>query len=214
MVLALKTSAIKIQIRLSTPQDAEKILYLQRSSLKGLSSSYNSTQIESLIRSQGWEILKKSQIGFVAENNNEIVGFASVMISPPQISGIFVHPDFTRQGIGTQLLNTLEKIAIEQGVKVINVASSLDAVDFYKAFDYKLNYKSGFYSESKIWIPCQHLKKQLIIVSKFQKIRRTFIVIFSRLKSIFSFIILIIIGTLIFMLLPLIISLIISLFNN
>ncbi|AFY31556.1 GNAT family N-acetyltransferase [Calothrix sp. PCC 7507] len=196
------------QIRLSKPEDLEKILELQASSLRTLTSSYDSSQIESLIRSQASARLAKDEIGVVAEYENEIIGFASVLIQQSLIGGVYVHPDFMRQRLGTQLLEAVEEIALDKRHKVIYVTSSLAAVNFYQARGYKSICKSGFYSESKYWIPCVNLKKQLIIFTETEKWYRHFI---FNLKQIFSFILILVIAAFVTIVLPLIISLIASL---
>ncbi|TAG98607.1 MAG: GNAT family N-acetyltransferase [Oscillatoriales cyanobacterium] len=158
------------KIRLSKPEDSEKIIELQTSSLRVLSSSYNLNQVESLVRSQASARFAQNEIGFVAEHENEIVGFASYLTHPSQISGVYVHPNLIRQGIGTRLLKAVEKIAIDRGYKAIQVFSSLAGVSFYHANGYQSIRQSGFYSEQKTWIPCVILKKQLITVPIAQQV--------------------------------------------
>ncbi|NEP58561.1 MAG: GNAT family N-acetyltransferase [Symploca sp. SIO2G7] len=153
---------MNFQIRPSTSQDLKKIIELQTYSLRNLSPNYNTTQIESLVRSQASARLAENEIGLVAEHENEIIGFASFLILNSQISGVYVHPSFTRQGIGTGLLEAVEKRAIDRGYGTIYVTSSLSTVNFYRENDYQLIRQSGFYSEEKTWIPCINLEKQLI----------------------------------------------------
>ncbi len=203
-----------VQIRLSKPEDSEKIIELQTCSLRKLSSSYNSNQIESLVRSQASLRFAQDEIGFVAEHENEIVGFASWLVQPPCIvSGVYVHPNLIRQGIGTRLLKAVEEIAIDRGNKAINVVSSLATVKFYQANGYQFIRKSGFYSEAKTWIPCVILKKQLIIVPIHKRGYRHFVSLVFGLKPVFSFILFLVMATLVVALLPVIISLIVSFFR-
>ena len=158
-----------IYIRQSKPEDLSDILQLQADSLR-TSSLYNSQQIESLIRSQKISKFQLNETVFVAEYENKIVGFTYFLILWDfSIAGIFVHPNFMRQGIGTKLLNTIEKIAIEKKFRVINVSSSLSSVDFYKANGYQVIRKSGFYSELKTWIECVNLEKKLGEMTEFEQ---------------------------------------------
>jgi ribosomal protein S18 acetylase RimI-like enzyme len=203
---------MNFQIRLSKPEDSDKIIKLQTNSLRTLSVSYNSTQIESLIHSQTSLRFAPDEIGLVAEHNNDIVGFASFIVRSSQITGVYVHPDFMRQGIGTQLLETVEKIALDRGNKAIHVMSAMDAVNFYKAVGYKPTRRSGFYADAREWIPCIKLEKQIIVLPKSQKIYLHFVSLVSRLMAIFYFIVLMAVAALVFALLPLIISSIVSLF--
>ncbi|MEM7553428.1 MAG: GNAT family N-acetyltransferase [Cyanobacteria bacterium P01_A01_bin.84] len=180
-----------VQIRLSKSEDLEKMLEIQASSLRNLSPSYDSEQIESLVRSQTSARLAP---GVVAEYKGEIIGFASWMsLIPftnlmPQIAGIYVHPDFARQGVGTQMLKSIEKIAIDRGNEVMRVMSSMDAVSFYQGAGYELISESKFPSEGKIWIPCKYLSKRLVFVTKTQRLCRLVKSFYSGLKSVISFI--------------------------
>jgi len=161
---------MNVQIYLAKPEDLEKILELQASSLKLLASKeYNARQIESLIRSQKSARSKYKEIVFVAYFHSKLVGFASLSVNTPTINAIFVHPAFKRLGIGTRLLETIEHTAIEKNYRTIYVMSSLSAVDFYRAMGYEKTHKSGFWSESKTWIPCVNMQKQLIPLTQREK---------------------------------------------
>jgi putative acetyltransferase len=153
---------MEIQIRLCTSEDLPEIFELQAQSLQTLISHYHQRQIESLIRSQKAARLTDDEILFVADYQGELVGFAALQMNSPGIGGLFVHPDYMRQGIGTKLITTLENTALEKRYKKLNVFSSLAAVDFYQAKGYKIFYKSGFFSEGSIWIPCFFLEKRLL----------------------------------------------------
>lgn len=184
---------MNIEINLAKSEDVENILELQAISLKVLSSKiYNNRQIDSLIRSQNLYRLKNlhNETIFVAYYCAKLVGFASLSCHPPnRINAIFVHPDFTRLGIGTKLLKTLENIAIERRYRTLYVMSSLMAVEFYQAMGYKKNHRSGFWSEGNTWIPCVIMKKQLISLTEQEKLTQRIILCIICLV-IFAFILL------------------------
>lgn len=97
-------------------------------------------------------------------SGNKIVGKTSNKISGTtsgKISGMFVHPDFARKGIGTRLVIALEEIALGKQYKTLSVTSSLSAVGFYQALGYKIDRRSGFWSQGNVWIPCMNLVKRL-----------------------------------------------------
>ncbi|MEM7579780.1 MAG: GNAT family N-acetyltransferase [Mastigocoleus sp.] len=182
-----------IQIRFSRSEDLERMLEIQACSLRILSPSYDSTQIESLVRSQKSIRLLSDELKVVAEYKNEIIGFASWMNSipliniMPQIAGIYVHPEFTRQGVGKRLLEFIEKTVISRGNEVMHVMSSMDAVNFYQAAGYRLVRESGFPSEGKVWVPCKYLVKRLVVVTKTQRVGRLIRFLKTVLKSVTSF---------------------------
>ncbi len=155
-----------ISIRLAKITEKEKIIDLQTESLRTLSSKYYKTpQIESLVRGQA--LLRfKEEIVCVATYDETIVGFSSIHVDNPEIYSLFVAPKFTRQGIGTRLLQTLEKIAIHKKHKFIYVTSSLTAKNFYTNRGYQKIRESGFYSEGKIWVNTVLMKKKLISSGK------------------------------------------------
>lgn len=153
---------MNLQIRLSKPEDLNSILKLQADSLKALSPCYNSSQVESLIKSQAFARGCLDEIVFVAEQNSKIVGFSCLNLKDSRIGGIFVHPNFIRQGIGTNLLNAIEKVAIKNECKVIDVMSSLAAVKFYQANGYQIIRESGFFSDGLVWVSCVNLSKKIM----------------------------------------------------
>jgi ribosomal protein S18 acetylase RimI-like enzyme len=183
-------SHLPLKIRPCTSDDLDPILEVQASALRTSSKSYSSLQIESLVRSQGLARLDPNEIGLVAEHEHKVIGFV-VLIFPsfltqnPKISGIYIHPNFMRQGIGRQLLESVERLVIEKGYDSIDVTSSLVAVSFYEQSGYHFVRESGFYSEAKIWVPCQEFKKQLIFLTATERWQRRATLSVSMLESFF-----------------------------
>ncbi|MDX2216163.1 MAG: GNAT family N-acetyltransferase [Oculatellaceae cyanobacterium bins.114] len=163
---------LNVQIRRSHPDDLDKILEVQTAALRALSFTYDSTQVESLVRSQATARTAEDEIRVIAEYEGELIGYAAIMALKPQISGIYVDPRFVRQGVGSQLLEAIEHIGIERGYAIVNVISSLATVDFYKARGYQNPLTTGFYSEQKHWIRCVSLQKQLINIPKVKRWRQ------------------------------------------
>ncbi|HLO86912.1 MAG TPA: GNAT family N-acetyltransferase [Nostocaceae cyanobacterium] len=151
-----------IQIHQLESKNLDEILELQAKSLKTTSSHYNQRQIESLIQSQKAARLAFNETLFVADYQGKLVGFAALQSNKPEIGGLFVHPDYMRQGIGTKLIETIENQALAEKYTKLYVLSSLAAVDFYQTRSYKMICKSGFISEWDTWIPCLLLEKSLL----------------------------------------------------
>jgi putative acetyltransferase len=126
-----------------------------------LSTDYEPKTIEYLIKSQAEGRLKnKNEIVAVALNKDELVGFGCLDINPYSsnslITGLYVHPNFIRKGIGRDLLNFINKTAQESGCKVIRVYSSVTALGFYKAQGFQV------ISYSKLTPSHVYLKKELV----------------------------------------------------
>lgn len=202
---------MNLQIRRSTPDDAEKILALQAIALRGLSPSYSPQQLESLIWSQASIRFTQDEINIVAEYENILVGFASLLMDSSQVSGVYVDPKFVRRGIGSQLLGSIEEIATNEGLQRIQVIASLDAVSFYQKNGYGIDRPSGFRLENGTWIPCMKLEKRLIPASRARSLYRRGGSWVTSLKPVVMFMGLMGVGLLIMILLPLIFSLLASL---
>lgn len=54
-----------------------------------------------------------------------------------RIRAFFVHPDWTRRGIGQQLLKTCEQAAMDAGFQQFEMGATLSGVPLYLAYGYK-----------------------------------------------------------------------------
>jgi putative acetyltransferase len=68
---------------------------------------------------------------FVAEDQDRIVGFAQLHRTSGEVEAVYVHPSAARHGVGKQLLRKLEERAKANGVPVLHLDASLNAVPFY-----------------------------------------------------------------------------------
>jgi len=64
---------------------------------------------------------------------------------PARIRAFFVHPDFARRGIGSQILRACVDAARSAGFRRVTLASTLPGVPFYRAF--------GFLEHERIEVP-------------------------------------------------------------
>ena len=80
--------------------------------------------------------------GFVAEFDDEVVGFA--VLCESSVRAIYVHPDFQKRGIGSRLLSRLEEEAFSKGLGTVNLNAALNARSFYEANGYHVVRKTRF----------------------------------------------------------------------
>ena len=91
---------------------------------------------------------------FMCKLNNEIVGFAGVLIvlDEADITNIVIKKDFRNKGIGTSLLNYLIEFCKSQNLTKINleVSSKNDiAINLYKKFGFKqVGNRKNYYKNS------------------------------------------------------------------
>lgn len=78
----------------------------------------------------------------VAEENNNILGFASLYLPDNFIHNLFVHPDFLGKGVGGQLLNaSIEKM--NRPLKLKCVSKNQKAMKFYERNGWKKVVEEG-----------------------------------------------------------------------
>lgn len=128
-------------IRQATSEDVEEIANIFVSCIETLNvKDYTNEQIEimaTLCDAQLYlQAIQQGESIFVAEAEN-IVGFASIAESRGHIDDLFVAPNYTRQGIGTLLLKTLEQVALTNQRSQLSVMSSLTARPFYLSRGFK-----------------------------------------------------------------------------
>jgi len=86
----------------------------------------------------------------LAEENNHILGFASLYLPDNFIHNLFVHPDFFGKGVGGQLLNaSIEKM--NRPLKLKCVSKNQKAMKFYERNGWKKVVEEGNPNE-KYWV--------------------------------------------------------------
>lgn len=149
-----------LTIRPAGPQDLNSILELQRQAIQTLcSQDYGPRQLDAIILSQK-QARGGSELILLAENEQNLVGFSTALLPSWEIGGVYVHPDFTRRGIATQLLTDLERQAVERRRRKLSVISSLTAVAFYRSLGFQVIRKNKFLMHGT-WIPCIEMEKPL-----------------------------------------------------
>ena len=162
-----------IIIRLANSEDSGIIVDIQYNAIRYLSANdYNYRQLNALLRSKS--LYRKSrEIIFIAEVNNQVVGFASLIYPFNTIGGIFVDPLFVRRGVGTKLLQRLEEEAIANNIPVLWVSSSITGYPFYLANGYLTVVRTNFPLYST-YIPVILMKKRLLSTSKEEVFREAY----------------------------------------
>jgi len=140
-----------IQTRRATKQDIEgfKAVVIE-SVLELCKDFYSSTELQSLLAQYpGKELYEKwlqERVLVVAEDGDQIVGFAQYFPPNNSIEAVHVLPSHIKKGVGKMLMAELEEIAKEQGAKKIMLDSSLNAVGFYD--------KCGYIKKQNIIFKC------------------------------------------------------------
>jgi putative acetyltransferase len=141
-----------MRIREARAAEAEAIRCVHRESIEGLGpAGYSSEQVAAWAR--GTEsadyaaTIESDDGGFVvAERDGDLLGFGSLSYDIPEeyeasadteVTGVYVHPSATREGVGTELLVALERAAKNRGVGTLGLSASHNALRFYERHGYE-----------------------------------------------------------------------------
>jgi putative acetyltransferase len=122
-------------IRRATPDDALAIATLYHHTVKKINSrDYAPTQIEAWAGEtpdeEKWRERQTNRTTLVDEHNGTIRGFAELEDNG-HIGAVYVHADCQGQGIGSALLDEMEKEAVARGVTCLSTEASIKAQPFF-----------------------------------------------------------------------------------
>jgi putative acetyltransferase len=154
-------------IRHATPADAPAIIQVHSDSVRLLCTvDYTTQQIAAWERQMArahWLRGKVPQPRYAVlvaeEPDGSIIGFAERWRN--EIYAVYVHPFYTRRGIGRALLGELERSAREDGIEALQVAGSLTAEPFYLACGYEIDSRGTFTFQDGTSIACVRMSKCL-----------------------------------------------------
>ncbi len=160
-----KKSSMKYHIEPFNQKDIDELYALIITTIKrSYAELYPAEAIDYFITKHTKEtILTESKTGnnIVIKNNNRIVATGTIIAS--HIKRVFITPEFQGKGYGKAITHALEQYAINNGIKLIELHSSLAAKKFYDELDYHTftyaevavanNKKLGYYRMVKSLLP-------------------------------------------------------------
>ena len=151
-------------IRKATLDDVQVIWEVHTRSIESLCApDYAPNQIQAWVGGKKPEYyverIQRDPI-YVAEIAGNVVGF--IRFRPPtnELCSIFVDPDYTRQGIGTDLFKKACEEAKYLGMTTFWLDASLTAVPFYQAMGF-LNEGQTTHRFSGVDLKCIRMRKHL-----------------------------------------------------
>lgn len=129
----------QVVIRRAEPDDAPAIWAAHRASILGLAvADYGGDQIAAWLGATPDDfrpaMAEQGDRYFVADASGDVVGFAAVR--GEEALAVYVRPDAARQGIGTRLLDAVEREVRAHGAQAVFCDATLTAVPFYRANGY------------------------------------------------------------------------------
>ncbi|MDZ8084378.1 MAG: GNAT family N-acetyltransferase [Nostoc sp. DedQUE12b] len=134
-----------IKVRCCLPSDAESVLKVHRAAIHGTASSCYPKEIiqdwaspitPSKIKAFADNTVIGEETRILAEINSQIVGFGAIVVSNSELRAVYVSPSFGRSGVGTAILQELERLARERGLSELHLNASLNAEPFYQVNGY------------------------------------------------------------------------------
>jgi ribosomal protein S18 acetylase RimI-like enzyme len=98
---------------------------------------------------------------FVAEAGGAIVGFGVLKRESAEIEALYVSPEAGRRGIGLEVLRKLEERARANGLRVLRLNASLNAVPFYERAGYVAQERSKYRLATGVEIACVPMSKAM-----------------------------------------------------
>jgi putative acetyltransferase len=99
----------------------------------------------------------------VAEIGGQIVGFGELVHKTNELGAVYVSPTAGRKGVGSSILNELEKLAHDTGVQRLWLDASLNAEKFYLRHGFVRDGMGEHTFRSGLKMPCIKMHKQLSV---------------------------------------------------
>lgn len=134
----VRTPPSKIEICLATDDHAVDISRVICDAIRNVNAKdYPPEEIDRLIGNfsptRVVEVMRE-RLTYVALLDGVVVGTGSLQGS--EVKTVFVSSKLHRQGIGATLMRELERTAVENGLQVLEISSSLSAIRFYSSLGY------------------------------------------------------------------------------
>ncbi|OHW37542.1 MULTISPECIES: GNAT family N-acetyltransferase [unclassified Pseudomonas] len=90
---------------------------------------------------------------------------ATGMLDPGhrEVGALFVRPGFIGRGIGGQMLEHLEQVALALGIEEVVLDATLNAADFYRSRGYEGSEQSIYHSPTGLDLACIPMVKRLSV---------------------------------------------------
>lgn len=159
-----------VSLREASTEDAAEMARIQSESLRqNASDDYTGEQLDCLAPPDpDAETIPDAEFAddacrpIVAEKDGSVVGWGSVHLNENTLAATFVDPDYSGEGIGQGLVESLESIARKEGVEKLTVPASLNAVGFYETLGFEKQRQIDAGAPETPEIPSIELTKELV----------------------------------------------------
>lgn len=156
----------EIRVRRAARNDGEHIWRVHTAAIRETCSSrYTDEEINawtSRLTPDSYDSVIRGKALYVAQSDDRIIGFGQLNVVTGEVEAVYVLPDYTGKGIGSRLLDTLEEVARECGLKRLHLDSSLNAVGFYEHKGYVIKGETHHVMLTDVSLPCMRMEKALV----------------------------------------------------
>jgi len=159
--------------RVATVSDAENLLKTRREAVVNHPTDQYSDALLNAwapkidgetIRAEAEALKNPDRITLVAEDGeaqSKMVGLCTIGLSEGLLKQCYVVPEYNGKGIARELVERVERIAKEKGLKSLQLSSSLIALNFYKKQGYKELNSYNYELNNGLLMPCIMMEKML-----------------------------------------------------
>ena len=150
-------------IRRAKQEDKEFIWQVHTDAIKKLCKShYTQQQIQAwvhVLNPESYREVIETREFFVVENDKLVVGFGQLNSETGEVEAVYIRPKSVGHGWGKSMMQTLEDVAREKGLKSLHLCSSLNAVTFYEKAGYTLKHESEHLLADGMKLACTYMEK-------------------------------------------------------
>lgn len=150
-------------IRAVRPEDAEAISRVQNAAVRRIPEGSPSKEIAAWSGASSPASVRRNMVqgvvGFVAEIDGEIAGFAVLAGNVVRI--VCVHPDHSGSGLGSALLAKVEQEAMRRGQHILRLSASPSAKPFYRSRGYNVVRENTRQLPLDECLPCVEMAKTI-----------------------------------------------------
>ena len=129
-----------MNIRNYRPEDSDEKKEMHLKTIREVNSrDYTEEEIEAWTTFDDEQHVSEENIErWVAEEDGSIIGFSDYRFDEGTITGVYVHPDHLRRGIGSRLLEKILQDARDKGLDELTAEASVTAKEFYRSHGFEV----------------------------------------------------------------------------
>lgn len=128
-----------MKIRKYTPEDREEKEKVHQRAIREIASEdYSDKQIEAWSDFSDYGSIEENIERWIAEDGDNLIGFADYRPDEGKVTGVYVDPDCTEEGVGSKLLRKIVQDAEERGLNQLSCESSVTARKFYEKHGFEV----------------------------------------------------------------------------